>query len=144
MSNVEQIAIIELLALAMFLVFMVPYATAMYGPTRRKEAVAVVLNFWLPSAVITVAAIDAYFAIAQGSHLRWLAVVGGVAVWLGFLCARRNIHARQNVPGPGRPPNPKRLRATVRSLSPGRLILFVVICVWAIAGIVGSLITFLR
>lgn len=151
MTSLEQSAVFYLLVLGMFLAFAIASDRAIMGPIvgarnywRRRGPV--IFGFWLPTVAILYLTVTAY-ALIRASSTGWAAaaIVVGTGCWATFLWLRGRIMRRRHGTGPlGLRERCRLVRDGVRLMPRGRLIVYAAICLWAIAGIVGSLITFLR
>lgn len=151
MTSLEQSAVFYLVVLGMFLAFAIASDRAIMAPIvgarnywrRRGPAI---FGFWLPTVAILDLTVMAY-ALIRASSTGWAAaaIVAGTGCWATFLWFRRRIMRRRHDARPLSLRERCRLvRDGVRRMPRSRLIVYAVICIWAIAGIVGSLITFLR
>lgn len=110
-----------------------------------KERSRQLNTFWLPTAGILGAAILWYPEIQKAFHgWPWAPEVVGLAVWGAYLALRwRLTRARRAQEAPQRP-FLERLREDVRTMPRGRLVWYILICVWALASIVGTTVMLLR
>lgn len=115
------------------------------GGAWSKARARKLSSFWMPTVGIAGVAILWYPEIQRAfGGWQWAPESLGVAVWGVFLWVRwRLLRARKAEEAPLRPFS-ERLREELHILPPGRMIWLLLICIWALASIIGTTVMLLR
>lgn len=151
MSQAAENAVFYAALLLAYLAVAVSADRAIMGPRYgrgnywRKRG-PVLLGFWLPTMAVVCAAIFLYSLRPHKPGWGWLSSAVGAAGWAGFLFLRQVV-VRRSRRGRGDHPAPPSTRPQLwRDLSQaprGRIIGLALVSLWALAGIIGVVFTFL-
>jgi len=140
----QRVAIL-IMGLALFYALSYTEMRFVVGGGWSKKRARQLSTLWMPSALIMCVAILWYPEIQRAfGGWQWAPESLGVAVWGVFLWVRwRLLRARKAEEAPLRPFS-ERLREELHILPPGRMIWLLLICIWALASIIGTTVMLLR
>lgn len=145
MSNAAQVATGMVILLGIFFVESLGLTKVTHG--RRwawREVRPALLGFWVPAVALMEVAIVSYLAVPSAPVPRAAVIVASVGAEAGLLFL--NVRSRRR--GRERSAVAESFRLRVRQgfarASPGRRVALILVCLWAAAGIIGGLLTFVK